>query len=98
DFHVTGVQTCALPILALAFVLPLIARGPVARGVRTAVNESVDAQVDWSDVGITFFRSFPNVAVRLDGLTVIGTGPFEGDTLAAKIGRASCRERGEAAR
>ena len=77
------VAGCALVLLALAFVLPLIARGPVARGVRTAVNESVDAQVDWSDVGITFFRSFPNVAVRLDGLTVIGTGPFEGDTLAA---------------
>ena len=74
---------CALVLLVLALVLPLVARGPVARGVRAAVNESVDAQVDWSGVGITFFRSFPNVAARLDGLTVVGTGPFAGDTLAA---------------
>src|SRR5690606_34821977 len=33
--------------------------------------------------GITFFRSFPSIAVRLDGLTVVGEEPFAGDTLAA---------------
>src|SRR5690606_35027006 len=80
------VAGCALVLLALAFVLPLIARGPVARGVRTAVNESVDAQVDLSAVGITFSLGSPDVAVPPDGLSVIGAGPFDRATLAA-IGR-----------
>lgn len=70
-------------ILALLLALPMIARGPVAKRVRAAVDDAVDARVDWGGVGITLFRSFPNLAVRLDDLTVTGVDGFEGDTLAA---------------
>lgn len=70
-------------IFALLLALPVIARGPVAKRVRAAVDDAVDARVEWGGVGITFFRSFPNLALRLDDLTVTGVGPFEGDTLAA---------------
>ena len=73
----------ALLIVLLALVLPLVARGPVSTRVRAAVNESVEANVEWGSVGITFFRSFPDLGVRLDDLTVVGRGAFEGDTLAA---------------
>ena len=51
------------------------------RRVHAEVDGAVDAQVDWAGVGLTFFRDFPNLALRLDGLTVVGLDPFAGDTL-----------------
>src|SRR4030095_4606210 len=55
----------------------------IQQRVKTAVNESLDARVDWWDLGLTFFRNFPNVTLTLDGLTAVGLGRFQGDTLAS---------------
>lgn len=70
-------------LLILLIVLPFLFRGRIVQRVKTEVNRSVDARVEWRDAGLTFFRNFPNLTLRLDGLTVAGRGKFEGDTLAA---------------
>ena len=70
-------------LLALLVVLPLLFRDRIAQRVKVEVNRTLDARVDWRDVGLTFFRDFPNLTLRLDDLTVVGIGRFEGDTLAA---------------
>ncbi|HET9039630.1 MAG TPA: AsmA-like C-terminal region-containing protein, partial [Gemmatimonadales bacterium] len=75
--------TVILVFLALLLVLPLLFRDRIAERVKLEANRSLDARVDWRDVGLTFFRNFPNLSLRLDGLTVAGKGKFEGDTLAA---------------
>jgi len=67
----------------LLLVLPLLFKETIAERVKTAVNENVRAQVDWSDVGVSFFRHFPNLTLTLDGLTAVGVDRFQGDTLAA---------------
>ena len=72
-----------LLLLALLFVLPLLFRDRIADRVKTAVNQSVNAKVDWRDVGLSFFRDFPNLTVSLDGLSAVGVDRFRGDTLAA---------------
>src|SRR5215211_8570986 len=69
--------------LALLVVLPLLFRDRIAQRAKLEVNRSLDARVEWRDVGLTFFRNFPNLTLRLDDLTVAGKGRFEGDTLAA---------------
>ena len=69
-------------LVAALLIVPFLIRGPVAERARVAVNEAVDARVEWSGVGLTFFRDFPNLTLGLNDLTVAGTGPFEGDTLA----------------
>ena len=69
-------------LLATAVILPLVLRGPVAARARAAVNDAVDARVDWGGIDLTFFRDFPHLTLGLDGLTVVGTEPFAGDTLA----------------
>ena len=46
--------------------------------VKTAVNENVNARVDWRDVGLSFFRDFPNLTLTLDDLTAVGVGPVPG--------------------
>ena len=70
-------------VLVLLLVLPLLFRDRIAERVKAEVNRTVNARIGWRDVGLTFFRNFPNLTVRLDDLTAVGVGRFEGDTLAA---------------
>jgi hypothetical protein len=77
------VGTLIVLLLALLVVLPLLFRDRIAQRAKVEVNRTLDARVEWRDVGLTFFRNFPNLTLRLDDLTVAGKGKFEGDTLAA---------------
>jgi AsmA-like protein len=70
-------------LLVLLLVLPLLFRDRIAARVKVAVNQNLTARVDWRDVGVSFFRHFPNLTLRLDDLTVANEGRFAGDTLAA---------------
>src|ERR687884_1687994 len=70
-------------VLAILLVLPLLFRDRIAQRVKADVNRNLDARVDWRDVGLSFFRNFPNLTLTLDGLTTVGVGRFQGDTLAA---------------
>ncbi|MGN6392463.1 MAG: AsmA family protein [Gemmatimonadales bacterium] len=70
-------------LLVLLLVLPFLFRGTIESRVKTAVNQNVNAKVDWRDVGLSFFRDFPNLTLTLDDLTTVGVGKFQTDTLAA---------------
>ncbi len=69
--------------LVLLLVLPLLFRDKIAERVKTAVNQNLNARVDWRDLGVGFFRHFPNLTLSLDDLTAVGVDRFQGDTLAA---------------
>ena len=69
-------------LLVLLLVLPLLFRGQIEARVKTAVNQNVNARVDWRDVGVSFFRHFPDLTLTLDDLTAVGVDRFKGDTLA----------------
>src|ERR1700675_1846498 len=69
-------------LLTLLLVLPMLFRDQIAQRVKTAVNQNINARVDWSDVGLSFFRHFPNLTLTLDGLTAVGVDRFQSDTLA----------------
>jgi uncharacterized protein involved in outer membrane biogenesis len=75
--------TLTVLLLALLVVLPLLFRDRIAQRVKAEANQSLDARIDWRDLGLTFFRNFPNLTVRLDDFTAAGAGRFEGDTLAS---------------
>jgi hypothetical protein len=72
-----------LLLLALLLVLPLLFRDKIAQRAKLEANRNLNARVDWRDVGLTFFRDFPNLTLTLDDLTAAGVGRFQGDTLAA---------------
>ncbi|MDQ3136692.1 MAG: AsmA family protein, partial [Gemmatimonadota bacterium] len=75
--------TLLVVVLALLFVLPLLFRDRIAQRVKSEVNASLNARVDWRDAGLSFFRNFPNLTLTLDDLTAANVGRFQGDTLAA---------------
>jgi hypothetical protein len=70
-------------LLLLLLVLPMLFKDQIAERVKIAVNQNVNAQVDWRDVGVSFFRQFPNLTLTLDDLTAVGVDRFKGDTLAS---------------
>ena len=70
-------------LLVLLLVLPLLFKNQIASKAKEAANRSVNARVDWRDAGLSIFRHFPNLTLRLDDLTVANQGRFQGDTLAA---------------
>ena len=40
------------------------------------MNQNVNARVDWRDLGVSFFRHFPNLTLTLDDLTAVGSTAF----------------------
>ena len=72
-----------LLVLALLVLLPLLFGGRIADRVKTEMNQSLDARVDWADADLGLFRNFPDLTLGLDELSVVGVNRFDGDTLAA---------------
>jgi hypothetical protein len=68
-------------LLILLITLPFLFKSKIETLVKQEVNKQVEATVDWSKFSLTFFRGFPDLSVNMHGLTVIGTPPFDGDTL-----------------
>ena len=72
-------------LVALA-ALPMFFSDRIANRVKVEANGAMEARVDWRAAGLTLFGNFPNLTLRLDGLSVAGTRVFANDTL-AKVGR-----------
>ena len=70
-------------VLALLIVLPLLFHDRIEQRAKLEANRSLNARVDWRTAGLSFFRNFPNLTLSLDGLTTVGVGQFQADTLAA---------------
>ena len=70
-------------VLVAAFVAPMLLRGKIAQIVKREANEMFDARVDFEKLDISLLRHFPRASLDLKGLTVVGAGPFEGDTIVA---------------
>ena len=75
-------------IVALLFAVPYFFSDKIEQVVKEEINNLVDAQVDYSDFSLSIFSSFPNLRAGLEGVSVIGNGRFDGDTL-AYIGKLS---------
>src|SRR5690606_7894979 len=68
-------------LLILMAALPYMFRDRISARLQAEASNSVNASVAWRGVGLGLFRNFPNLAVRLDDLSVAGSGRFEGDSL-----------------
>jgi uncharacterized protein involved in outer membrane biogenesis len=72
----------ALATLVLALViLPRAFEGKIIKKVKQMANESLNAKLDFKKVEISLFRSFPQLDVRLNDLTISGINEFDGKSL-----------------
>ena len=70
-----------LVILIILIGAPIIFKKKIEETVKTEINKSVKAQVDFRSFGLSFITGFPNLTISLKGLSVVGIDEFEGDTL-----------------
>ncbi len=71
-----------LLLLVAIVALPIVFKGKIEQAVKTAVNENVNATVNWTDYGLSLIKSFPEMTISLDSLSVKGKEEFEGVLLA----------------
>lgn len=70
-------------LLLLLVAIPFMFSGRISERLQAEASDRVNARVAWSSAGLSLLRSFPNLSLRLENLSVTGVGPFEGDTLVA---------------
>ena len=68
--------------VAVLALVPLIFKDKLMTVARQQINEQLTAKVDWSDMGVSAFKDFPNISVYMKNLVVVNDTPFKGDTLA----------------
>ena len=76
-----------LLVIFLLFIGALVAapyffKDKIMALVKTEINKNVNANVDFKDVSLSFFKSFPNLHLGVDNITVDGWPPFEDYRLA----------------
>ncbi len=67
--------------LAAAVAIPYFFKDKIVAKIKEEVNKTIEAKVDFSDVDISLFRSFPELNFRMKDLSVVGKGQFEGINL-----------------
>ncbi|MDZ7846680.1 MAG: AsmA-like C-terminal region-containing protein [Owenweeksia sp.] len=70
-------------LLAAILILPLVFKDEIIARAKSEINRTVTAQVDFEDINISLFRSFPDFSLSIENTTVDGTGRFEGVRLAS---------------
>ena len=70
-------------VLTLLLLIPLLFEGRIERRLQAEVEGRTGLRVTWGDVGLSLLRDFPHVTLFVRDLEAVGTGAFEGDTLAS---------------
>ena len=68
-------------LIAAAIVVPIVLKEPITKAVKKEANANLNANIDFEDVNISLLRSFPDLYVGIDELSITGQGEFEGFTL-----------------
>ena len=75
------VGSVVVALIIVIALVPTLFGGKIANRVKAAANDALLARLDWRDAGLSLFGDFPNLTLRLDDLSIAGTGQFAGDTL-----------------
>ena len=67
-------------IIAL-LLLPFLFKDDLMNALKTEINKNVNAEINFSDVDISFIKSFPNVGLTLHDLKIVGKENFANKVL-----------------
>ena len=79
-FKIIGIVLLVIVVILIA--APFLFESQIKDYVQKTANESVDAQVEFRDISLSFFRNFPQATVVIENFSILNNQPFEGDTLA----------------
>lgn len=69
-------------LIGAAAAIPYFFKDELVIALKEKINETVNAKVDFEDVDISLFRSFPDLSMKISNFSVIGKDQFEGIQLA----------------
>lgn len=70
-----------LGLLLLLIIAPFLLEGTIKSRIKKALNDNLNAQVDFSDADLSFLAGFPSASLRIENFSIINKEPFAGDTL-----------------
>jgi hypothetical protein len=68
-------------LIAAILILPYAFKGKIVDLIKKEANKNLNATLAFSDVDLSLIRSFPNLSVAIEDLSITGKEPFLGDTL-----------------
>ena len=71
-----------LVLIVGVVAIPFIYKDKIIALVKTEINNNVNAKVDFGEIDLTIFSSFPNLSLVINNLKVVGVDDFATDTLA----------------
>ena len=71
-----------LILIILLITLPFVFQSQIKNMVKNFINDNLNAQVEFSDVSLSFIKSFPKAHVSVNDLLITNFEPFKNDTLA----------------
>ncbi|WP_055443716.1 AsmA-like C-terminal region-containing protein [Lacinutrix himadriensis] len=71
-----------LIIVALLVAIPFMFKSQIKDMVKRFINENMNANVEFSDVNLSFLSSFPQAHVSVDDLVITNFAPFKDETFA----------------
>ena len=79
-FKIIGITT--LIIITLLIAIPFAFQGQIKDMVKRFINQNLNAKVEFSDVNLSFIRSFPQAHVNVTDLIITNFEPFKDETFA----------------
>ena len=80
-FKIIG--SSVLVIFLLLITIPFLYQKQINETVKTYLNDSVNAQIEFEAVNLSLLSSFPQANVTVENLNIINNAPFEGASLAS---------------
>jgi len=63
-------------ILGLLFLTPIIFEDQIKDQIKKTANERLSAELNYSDVSVSFFHHFPSLTLTLNDLSLNGSAPY----------------------
>lgn len=79
-FKIIGITLLVIIILLIA--LPFVFQSKIKDMVKQVINDNLNARVEFSDVSLSLFKSFPKAHVRIDDLVITNFEPFKDENFA----------------
>jgi AsmA protein len=66
-------------ILALLFLTPIVFADKIKEQIKKTANEKLSAELNYSDVSVSFFHHFPSLTLTLSDLNLNGSAPYKNE-------------------
>lgn len=61
--------------------MPYFFKPELMKAIKDTINENIEAEVDFADIDISFFKSLPKINISIKDFEIIGIQDFKGKTL-----------------